>query len=92
LLNNRPLSLAVVLSSSTVISMSACPLAGISMPVAVSSITREAALPVLIRLQAPPASTLAPTKRISAAERPRSSRILTSYRGAATGVAGTVMR
>ncbi len=71
--------------------MTACSLAAMSMPVIVSSMTSDVAVPVLLSDQLPPETTLALTNCMSALEADRSSRIRTSYSGMPTGEAGTLM-
>ncbi len=75
----RPLVLVGVSSRTTRISTTICSPAGMSMPMLVSSITRSVALPVFTGVQgSDPAILVTPTKRRSAAEALRSSRIFTS--------------
>jgi hypothetical protein len=77
--NERPLTLVAVSSSTTSISMTTCSPAGMSIPTAGSSITRLVAVPVLTGVQASlPEILLTLRKRRSAAEAVRSSVIWTS--------------
>jgi hypothetical protein len=93
LVNSSPAAFVAVASSTTVISTTTCSPAGMSIPIAGSSITRLVSLPVLTGVQAPePAILVTPTKRRSAADAVRSSVIRTSYIGTAKGVSGTVIR
>jgi hypothetical protein len=78
----RSTTFVAVFSSTTVISMTICSPAGMSIPLTGSSITRLVSLPVLTGVQDPePEILLTLTKRRSAAEAVRSSVIRTSYSG-----------
>ena len=78
-MNSSPLAFAGVFSSSTAISSTTCSPAGMSMPTAGSSMTRLVAVPVLTGVQGcEPEMRATLTKRRSAADAARSSRIFTS--------------
>ena len=91
--NCLPRVLVPELPSTTVTLTTTCCPAGMSMPLAVSWITRFVALPVLTGVKAGPETRSTLTKRRSTpvTEGLRSSRMRTSYIAVACGTAGTVM-